>query len=224
MNAEWELRWLDPAAEPSSLFAEEIQKIFRDGFGIEGEGWKSERIKKTLGRCNALGLLLGKGREVYGYALYSFPDTQLLGAWVLWEDAIALRKEAQRHGLSKQVLELARGFYPGRRFGWIGGRTQNPAMMRRYNKQGLCYPFDVAYTEGDGPKVVDFLTEHIDEVKNVLPSFDRSTGICAGAYIQGILGDYSWDDTGHYESRLLQWGFDRSRGDAIIVVARVETA
>lgn len=220
MNSlKWKFRKLDKDSEPPSGLTAAIHEVFRDGFAIEG--WSPEGIERTLKRCDALGLLLGEGGEVCGYAFYSVPETQLMGDWFLWEDAIGLKKVAQRHGLSNRAIELVRGLYPNRRFGWIGGRTQNPTMMRRYNKHGISYPFDASYSEGDGQKVTDFLVEHVTEVGEV-SSFDRSTGICIGVYKDGILGDYPWSDSGHFERRLLHWGFDRTRGDAIVVVTRVE--
>lgn len=197
-----------------------IHDVFRDGFGMNG--WSTVEIEGALRRCGMLGLLLDEQRSVCGYALYSVPQPSFRGASLLWEDAICLRKKAQGQGLSDQAVRLALAHNPERRFGWLGGRTQNPIVMRRYTRQGVTFPFDVAYAEQEGPDLIRFLLENVSEVQRV-QDFNASTGVCSGVY-RRRLGDYPWCERGPFERHLLELGFDREKGDAVVVVAKLDAA
>lgn len=194
-----------------------IQDVFRDGFGING--WSLSEIEGTLRRCNVLGLLLDQQRSVCGYALYSIPQPSLRGASLLWEDAICLRKRARGQGLSNRAIEFALGLHPERRFGWLGGRTQNPIVMRRYSRKGVTFPFDIAYVEKEGLDLIRFLLQNVSEVQKVR-AFNTTTGICSGVYGRR-LGDYPWCDFGQFERHLLALDFDRNKGDAVVVVTKL---
>jgi hypothetical protein len=93
--------------------------------------------------------------------------------------------------------------------------------MKRYARFGVAFPFDRLYSEGEGPEVMSFLRTYIAEARDV-PRLDPVTGICSGVYRSGRLGDYAEDIEGgeRFEAFLRTWSFQRSRGDAVLVVAR----
>lgn len=219
-NCVWQFHHLKDL-EPDYALAESIHKIFLDGFGLK-EGWSTEGIKKALMRSTMLGLLVDPKGNTWGYAMYTIPDAPLMGTYFLWEDAICLKKDAQGKGFSSNVWGMILSFYSNRKFGWVGGRTQNPLVIKRYSKFGYLYPFESTYDHGEGKLVMDYLGRHIAEVRDV-KQLDRNNGICHSVYREGKLGDYSMSVTGAvaWEKQLSERGFQRERGDAVIIVAKL---
>lgn len=217
----WFFVFLDKDKEFSIEFCKTIHEIFLDGFGLE-KGWSIERIRnERLKKSSILGLLKDNN-NFHGYAFYTIPDVLLDGFHVLWEDAICIKKEHQGKGYSKSILTSICELYPNFKFGWFGGRTQNPIMMKRYAKSGKTYPFDVDYQENDGKILFDFLLKHIAEVKNS-ETLDIRTGICHNVYKERKLGKYPDEIKGtfDYEVKLHRWAFNRNNGDAVIVVSKL---
>jgi hypothetical protein len=132
-----------------------------------------------------------------------------------------LKKLAQGNKKTREVWKRASAFFPGRRFGWIGGRTQNPLIMHRYDTLGYLFPFEMAYNEGDGRLVMEYLLANIEEVSSS-SRLDKSNGICRGKYGQR-LGDYEIgiDGAEELEAKLSAWEFDHDKGDAVIIVSRL---
>ena len=217
----WKFQKPSDMNDVNNNLSKAIHQVYLDGFGLQ-EGWSLEGIRKALTRSTVLGLLTTDSGEISGYAFYSIPNSPLMGLYMLWEDAICLKKVAQGSLKSKEVFDRASALFPGLTFGWVGGRTQNPLVMRRYSKLGLLFPFEIAYDEGEGSLVMNYLLENINEV-NEVPRLDRSNGICRGIYRGRRLGDYkvSIGGTEQLEARLSAWGFDRDKGDALIVVSKL---
>lgn len=199
--------------------ASEIHAIFKDGFAADG--WSQDGIMATLRRSSAIGLPEDSTGTAYGYAFYIVPESDLLGRAPLWEDAICLRRRLQGGSFSRKALESTKlVFSKDREIGWIGGRTQNPIVMHRYSRLGFLYPFDSLYSDNQGPHIIDFLRNHIAEVRDV-KSFEVATGICKNVYCQGALGRYSWKVSGPFEQALLEWGFDRAASDAAVLTSKI---
>jgi len=96
--------------------------------------------------------------------------------------------------------------------------------MRTYRKFGHAFPFAENYSTPDGQAVMSFLRAQVREVREVpSTSLDLTCGIARGIYRQGRLGDYPVDieNTSDIEQQLIVWGFDRDRGDAVIVAVRL---
>ena len=221
-NCVWQFHHLRDL-EPDDALTESMHKIFLDGFGLK-EGWSIGGIKKALMRSTILGLLVDPKGNTWGYAMYTIPDEPLMGTYFLWEDAICLKKDAQGKGFSSIVWGMILSFYSNRKFGWVGGRTQNPLIIKRYSNFGTLFPFDFTYAQSDGKLIMDFLCQHIAEVRDV-EYLKKETGICRRVYSEGRLGDYpipSEKDILKFEKRLSDWNFQRENGDAIVVVAKVE--
>jgi hypothetical protein len=218
----FQLRHKDEPIDPR--LPEKLRAVFLDGFGLK-DGWGIDSIREVLRRCDVLGLLEDLRGEICGYALCTVPSVPFEGRWLLWEDAICLRKRAHAFGLSKEILPAVQRLYPGKSFGWIGGRTQNPVMMNRYAGYGKVYPFDLRYDQGLGPKLMDSLVRHVEEV-GAVPVLDRSNGICRKVYQEGVLGDYAIGVGADqpFERQLTIWGFNRPEGDAVIMVAALQEA
>lgn len=205
--------------------AARVLSVFRAGFGLP-QGWSIEGVRTALARSTAIGLLAAPDVTEYGgYALYLAPEETLLTGWVLWEDAICLRKEFQKRGLSSRALLEASSLFPTREFGWLGGRTQNPMVLKRYqHRSSLVLPIDEGYEGLPGKTVMSFLRQHIAEVREP-PGMDQQTGICYAAYKDGRLGDYEIDltdaEVASIERRLSELGLNRDNGDAVIAMARL---
>lgn len=216
----WQFRTIDPKYEYPAEITERILDVFHDGFGIEG--WNIHGIQKALHNSTVFGLLLGPKQEIAGYALYLVPEQTLQDKGLLWENAICIKKFLQNSGFGGEALKLALSIFSNHDIGWIGGRTQNPTVMKRYSKvASLLLPFDITYPSKDGEPVFDFLMQNVPEVFET--KVMDPNGICKGVYHEGTLGDYTTDVAGteEYERLLKKWGFSRKDGDAVIVVAKI---
>ena len=200
----------------------QILDVFRDGFALP-QAWTLAQSRHAMVRSDVLGLLVNAHAQVFAYAFYSIPPETLFGKHVLWEDAICIRQALQGQGYASEALiHQVCSHFPEYNFGWLGGRTQNPQIFRRYAHFGALYPFDQSYAEGSGPFVLAFLRQHITEVNEDWLRTDPLTGICKNIYPEGRLGNYTIDLEKHerFEQMLNNWGFERSAGDAVIVVAQ----
>jgi hypothetical protein len=72
---------------------------------------------------------------------------------------------------------------------------------------------------------MEFLLKHITQATAFSGEgfLDLTSGICRNAYAGARLGDYSTDVPGAeaFEKQLLDWGFNRESGDAVLVVSRL---
>lgn len=217
----WRFRLAEPECRPADELLEAIHQVFLDGFGLSS-GFSAQEVWQATQRCTALGLLVDETGDIGGYAFYTAPETKLAENYVLWEDAICLRKSLQGHRLAgRALLEQAASLFPGRRFSWVGGRTQNPLMMARYSRLGCVYPFDQLYTEGQGPQVMDYLTRNIPQIREALHTLEYHTGICRSLYAEGPLGDYPdiLEGAEHACNLLQELAFAAHRGDAVVMMA-----
>ncbi len=226
----WTFKRLPLAADHDETdFAELIQDIFRDAFAVEENerAWSTKGILDKLRHSTLLGLAKSERGETVGYALYSVPSQALLnGRYLLWEDSIGVNQDEQGSGLGSTALLEARRFLPEKDIGWLGGRTQNPAIICRYSKDtDELFPFTSTYNSAEGQSLIAFLLEHIHEIQNLGSRLNLQTGVCYQVYAEGRLGDYTVDLTDSqiaaYERQLHQWGFDRDKGDAVIVVGKI---
>jgi hypothetical protein len=220
---EWKFQFTEFAEIHSDETVQRISEVFEDGFGLSS-GWDVNNIRKAYLRSTIVGLLEGANGDIAGYAFYSAPAARLNGSHLLWEDAVCIKKGLQGRRLSSGLLfAKASSMFPDRTFGWIGGRTQNPLVIRRYQRLGRIFPFDQLYNEDDGRFVMDFLISNIIEVGEVTANLDHRTGVCRRVYSEGRLGDYGTSVTGaeRFEEQLARWGFDRERGDAAVVVVEL---
>jgi hypothetical protein len=198
-----------------------LRQIFADGFGLSTL-WQEEDAQHALTRSTILGLLQNSTRQIGGYAFYTLPEAPLSGSHLIWEDAVCLRKSLQRQGYAGHKLFAGiREYLNERTIGWLGGRTQNPIVMRRYARFGKTLPFDALYDEQ--PQVMSYLIEHIAEAQSAQQRMDKRTGICQQVYPEGRLGDYPTDVPGteKYQILLKSWGFSPERGDAVIVLTHL---
>lgn len=220
----WSFQTLEKPDEISDELLRQISQTFADGFGLRN-GWKLDSIRYALRRSDILGLLVGENGEVGGYAFYSAPNDKMLNSYLLWEDAICIKKHLQGYKFaSRSLLESACKAFNNREFGWVGGRTQNSLVLLRYSRMGMIFPFDAMYNSETGQTIMDFLVSHIDELKEAAERLESVTGICRQIYPEGKLGDY--DDqlpgTEQIERQLAEWGFRRDNGDAIVAIVKLD--
>ena len=174
-----------------------------------------------ISQSSIFGLLVSPEEEIGGYAFYAIPQETLNGRSLLWENSVVLRKKNQGKHYSRQALFQALGTQWKRNIGWIGGRTQNPIIIRRYASFGpTLFPFDIPYHEDEGRKVIEFLAKNIVEVIEAR-NLDRYRGVCKGQY-GSVVGEYTWNPNEKYERVLETWGFNPKEGDAVLVVCRLD--
>ena len=213
--------------KPPEGSAKDIYSIFLNGFGLtEKNAWRIERIADALRRISFLALAYANDEpNACGYAMYTVPPIPFDdGTYLLWEDAICLRKTAQGQGGRSDLFAKITARSHHRPIGWIGGRTQNPRVIKTYCRLGHSFPFSENYETPDGQAIMAFLRAHVDEVRHV-EKLDLPCGIGRHVYRQGRLGDYDEDayKTLEFERQLADWKFDRDNGDAVIVTARLRT-
>jgi hypothetical protein len=196
----------------------ELRDAFTDGMGVEG--CTIEDITRRLAECQLLGLLQDVNGAIYGCVMVSIPQTPLDGKYLIWGNGGYLRKSVQRRMVWRQILNKIVECFPEREFGWIGCRTQNPLMMRSYSFFGSLMPFETDYSQGEGQLLMRYMREHIPQVRDV-PDLLANKGICRALYSSGRMGDYPIDLNGRIEQALDQWGFERERGDSLVVVAKL---
>jgi hypothetical protein len=221
-SLDWEFKHLENGAEIPDEVLGQFLRVCVDGFGFESDDWMYDNQEK-LATSTILGRLLDNQGQLYGIAFYSAPAVTLGDSHVLWEDGICLVKLAQHQGHSRSAITKAASLFPERQFNWLGCRTQNPAMIMRYSKFGKLFPFDELYDSTNGQPVMDFLLEHIAEVQTTHQrgKLNTTNGVCTQLYPQGRLGDYRVDleKAAQFEEQLQCWGFERERGDAVILVS-----
>jgi hypothetical protein len=221
----WHFQTLHDDSTINETDVEQILATFRDGFALS-EGWSLAGVREALQRSTVLGLLRDAEGMIFGYSFYSIPQALLEGTYLLWEDALCLRRAVQGCGYTRPLVKKVCELFPDRVFGWVGGRTQNPVVMLRYaGMGGTLFPFLQAYDSAEGQVLWDFLLEHLEEVRqpHEAGTLDAATGICRAVYPEGRLGDYPVDCDGAalFERQLADWGFDRERGDAVLVVTHL---
>jgi hypothetical protein len=218
----WQFQQLDRNMKIADEIVEEFHQVCVSGFGSESQEW-TPNIKLKLSQSTILGRLVNPQEKVCGIAFYSAPDLLFDGTHFLWEDGICIVKELQGNGYSWAAIEQVAKIFPERTFRWVGCRTQNPAMFLRYAKLGKAFPFDELYNTPSGKRLMSFLIENFVEVQEVDVStqLNRDNGIFSAIYPQGKLGDYRTElgGTDAFEKQLGQWGFQRNRGDAVLIVS-----
>jgi hypothetical protein len=211
-------------ADVNQPLLEHIHRVYLDGFA-KSEGWSLGGIKQVLTTSSIVGLLKNQKAEIVGYAFYTVPIHTLAGTRVLWENAICIKKELQSRGLTKGIMKRAISVFPDDEFGWIRGRTQNTLVIKRYASVGDTFPFVSSYGTDDGKQVMDYLIGNIEQASDSYARglLDLTNGICRNVYPGGRLGDYSTRIEGAeaFEQQLLDWGFNRESGDALLVVSRL---
>lgn len=217
---QWKFQSLKGIKEFDEALLKKIHEIFLEGFGLK-EGWSLDGIRNRLQNSTLLGLL-SDGNEIFGYSIFSVPNIPLKDKYLLWEDSICVQKNIQGKKLSIKAIEGAFNSFPKLQFGWVGGRTQNPIVFKRYAGFGKLFPFDATYSDDEGKRVMAYLLQNISEVKEV-EKIDLSTGICFNFYSEGRLGSYSLAIKGieRFEEKLRKWNFYRDRGDCIIVISKI---
>lgn len=199
-----------------------LMEIFKDGMG-QGE-WDEEEIRRQLKSSNILGFLEDKETEAYGYFIATVPEEKFNGKQLLWIDACSVREKYQQYGYFTKGIEEILNIYKEYDFGYIGGRSQNPIIFRIFDKLSSndFYPFGKCYTA----EIIDYLKRVIEnEIKR--PSEEESqglnvkNGIIKNAFWHKKLGTYKIDFANNeilkYEKLLLEWGFDRFNGDAVVL-------
>jgi len=215
---------------PAALFPEiarDILDVFNDGMGQGEWNWSIDQIEKTFESSDILGLLKNETGECGGYFFATLPQETLFRKSVLWIDACSVRKALQRNGYFHQALEVIKHNFPALDFGFIGGRTQNPEVLRifdRLSPSNDYYPFEKPYS----PQIMDFLKNNIaNEIKKPSENnaLNGSNGIIRNAYWGSRLGDYQIDlgdeRIRFFEAQLDKWQFNRDDGDALIILKRL---
>ena len=223
----WNFRVLNQENSIDDEIVKNIQNIFINGFGLKN-GWNKKSIETRLLNSTILGLLTNKTNEIFGYVIYDIPKKLFENKHFLWTSSMCIVKELQGKGFSKQAFKDLNHFiksnneYKNYQFGWIGGRTQNPIVIKKYQQYERIYPFNFTYESSEGQKIIEYIINNINEIKHV-QHLTLKYGICHKVYNSGKLGDYSVNikTMNELEKQLKNWGFNRNNGDSIIVTSQL---
>ncbi len=222
----WHFTKLKPETVYEDWLIDELFSVHCDGFGME-YGWNMLEIQETLKTSTILGLLKSKDskeKKIHGFGIYSVSDYAHEGGHVLWGNALVLRDGLQKGRLIFGLLELVMSMFPDKPFRWIGARTQNPSIYRRYIKYAeTFFPFDEDFSTVRGKELVDFVSINIPQLADSIDNHPiPENGICRGIYGRKF-GNYyvNPDDPliDKYERYLTDHKFDRDAGDGVVVIA-----
>lgn len=216
--------WVSAHDRDLDVLVPKIQGIFRAVFGRE---WESGSLSRALSTATDVKLLLvgdrAEAADVGGYALYEVADLRPhhVGL-VLWERSIAVIDSPTTRGRGFGTTALLSALATSASECWpnsIVGRTQNPLVMRRYRKlsNGPVVPFDA------DPDTRHLTYSLLKQHFKPLWTLDEATGICREAYRQRF-GSYPLltdRQAQADEAWLAERGFNRDRGDAVVVVAPI---
>jgi len=238
----------------ASSLGKRMIDVFCDGFGIpqEKSRWSATDAANMVRRSTVAGFLADgdpSTSALSGYACYVCPVACVNASrHLLWEDGICVRKGVQegtpkrRWGVEATDGATAEVARLGRTVGYVGGRTQNPSVFKRYSmysESRKLFPLDEPYWNRQGRELMSFLIANIKEVTESYSEgakagregaeavFDPRIGLFQGCYKEGRLGDYripADDETNEREACVKALGFNRDRGDAVVVVARFKEA
>lgn len=182
-----------------------------------------ERLTKFFHRSKEFAELC-VGDELKGYAFYSIEKSETEDIKILWIDNIANTMKGKARLLIESILNRDKDI------SFIGCRTQNPAMIRSIQTYGKIYPIELSYTSENGKQLLNFVLDHIKEGQEVAEIIDKSNGITRQRYVDDVgkgyrLGIYDTNDSKFYEieQALMTFKFNRDNGDAIIVIADIQS-
>lgn len=204
----------------NELFHSKIRKVYVDGFysgSYLKDGIPFKSLSNRLKQSTDLAILCDDiSDDFFGYAFFSVPEKCFDGRGIIWQDSIALNKSLQSKGFAKQVYQLIKGKYPCAQL--LGGRTQNPAIIKSFCKKGKAFPFDESYSTENGKRLFQFLKENIPEVTESI-GINENTGIVCGKY-GDRLGDYEddWNGIERQKEFLEKNSFNSLDGDAVVIV------
>jgi ribosomal protein S18 acetylase RimI-like enzyme len=188
-------------------------------------GWSLDGVRKEMATSEVAAYLYDEDRMI-GYAHYDAVPVpgDAFDRVIMWERSICFRLDYQDDGHGATALRIALvSVAPQRSLGWIGGRTQNPLMFRRYARlAGGSYPllpFTATYdADPQDASALAAVEAHLGD-----EALDSASGIARAAYREGRLSKQSdrvramdW-----VEKRLDQWQFNPGKGDAIVTMARI---
>jgi hypothetical protein len=220
-----DLRPAPRAVSESTVAA--VLGVFRNGMESP-QGWSVEGVRARLRDVDMV-LLLRSDDCAVGYAMFDAIDVpdDPLERIILWEHSICFRRDFQRHGHGTVALTSARlSLGVNRNVGWIGGRSQSPIVFERYRRcvrpNGRLFPFDALYSESAASaRAIQAISKALQRYGGGQP--DVETGICRCAYRDGRVPKTTITPGGmeNPEQFLIDHGFDRDRGDAVIVLADI---
>jgi Acetyltransferase (GNAT) family len=224
-DLKWEMQFLDHTVNVSEITVHDCSIVCSSGFGGSSHEWE-EGNRKKLSSSTIFGNLNDSKGNIYGIAYYFIPNNLIADSHLIWEEGICLIPSCQGKGYAKKAVEEAMKILPNSRFQYLCCMTQNPSMFIRYSKYGKrLFPFDELYESSDGKSVINFLCEHIKNLKGAQHNtqFSISNGMYKSFYKRGRLGNYLDDLPGaeNFEKKLQEWGFKREEGDSIILALKL---
>lgn len=142
---------------------------------------------------------------------------------VMYVSTRAVKPEHQRGGLGTALLQYANTVHDAPDI--IGGRTQNPAVVRSYYQSGLfkmIYPFDKTYEES--LLMQEVLRYIVAQTRHKYP-VDERTGLVQAVYKDGKSSAYDNEQASpevqEIYARMLRFGLVLDNGDALHVTGIV---
>jgi len=216
----WEFFNLRTPQNFDDAFLNKVRNVYVDGFyngNYQKDDTPFKSLSKRLQQSTDLAILCDNIEgDFFGYALFTIPKKLFEDKGIIWQDSICVNKALQNQGYTKQVYQLIKQKNPHVLL--LGGRTQNPAIVKSFCKIGKAFPFDELYSTEKGKRLFNFLKENINEVRESI-GINESTGIVTGKY-GSRLGDYSNDWNGvEWQAEFLKSNsFNQEAGDAVVIV------
>lgn len=165
---------------------------------------------------------LADSQEAVGYSTQRIlqPTIGVNRPRVMYISTRAVRTEHQKGGLGTALLQYANSLHAAPDI--IGGRTQNPVVVRSYYQSGLfsrIYPFDRTYDQSQSVQAV--LRYIVLQTRNRFP-LDERTGLVREVYKEGKSRAYdnakaSPEIQALYTRMMQEFGLEPDRGDALHV-------
>lgn len=208
----WVINWANKWNLDRQIIARKIQLVFGSAFENK-TNWPLEKIENRVANATVLAALCSSDdptEDWLGYALYYLPDEKIFGSKLLWESSIAITLEIHGRGYASFATEKVLSFV-NEDVQWLACRTQSPMMIRRYRRLGnlVVQPHHTA-------RFREFVLKYIPDLQNADVS---ENGIVKCAYKDGSLTNLQ--DPGNELALYEGVGFDRSNGDAILLIARL---
>lgn len=192
----------------SVTLATKLVPIITSGFDL-CVNYSIQDVLLSMEKYEETFLLTDIVQNIYGFGMC----TRLKEMDILYLGKICIQKEQQGLGYGRKLLSLLlKRMNPS----MICAKTQNPLVMRLFEKLGATYPFDKTY---DSPLGKNILVELVQ--KTILERGDISeelltNGIIRNAY-NGRLGRYP---SAVYTRHM---GINRDEGDAYLICTKLNT-
>lgn len=219
---------LEVIASSVAEYAEALIGVVESGIDapLDSDAFSLADAESLIGESDWLLRVTDDAGEPAALGSYRLIDA-VPGTTVLWESLVAVRRDWQGRGIATDLLNAAVAAcscsFPSR-IGYVGGRSQNPGIWKRYSSYGPLLPLDAEPTPAD-KAVIDGVVQAISQVADADPDSLIVRNAYRSAYgIEGTFGNITRGRkplSGRWAEYLDRHRFNPVDGDAIVSLARV---